>query len=96
LQNHIPGPLDRPFLSQGESLPQRGLPALERAEPFATWRMARVIFLREMARESLSAISQHKKVACHLGQGVGDSLPSGSGNLNIHLGRQRLPFAHPL
>jgi hypothetical protein len=28
--------------------------------------------------------------------GVADSLPSGSGNLEVQVGRQRLPFAHPL
>ena len=29
------------------------------------------------------------------GNGVADSLPSGSGNLDVQLGRQRLPFANP-
>ena len=28
--------------------------------------------------------------------GVADSLPSGSGNLDVQLGRHWLPFAHPL
>src|SRR5450759_1466296 len=29
------------------------------------------------------------------GNGVADSLPLGSGNLDVQLGRQRLPLAHP-
>jgi hypothetical protein len=28
--------------------------------------------------------------------GVADSLPSGTGNLDVHLGRQRLPPDYPL
>ncbi len=28
--------------------------------------------------------------------GVADSLPSGSGSLDVQQGRQRLPLAHPL
>ena len=30
------------------------------------------------------------------GNGVADSLPSGSGNLDVQLGRQQLPIAHSL
>jgi len=30
------------------------------------------------------------------GNGVADSLPSGSGNLDVHPGRQGLPLTHPL
>jgi hypothetical protein len=33
---------------------------------------------------------------CWHGNGVADSLPSGSGNLDVQLGRVRLPLAHPL
>jgi hypothetical protein len=42
------------------------------------------------------AISRYKKVACQRGNGITDSLPSGSGNLYVQPGRQRMPFAHPL
>jgi hypothetical protein len=39
---------------------------------------------------------RHKWTQSQHGNGVDDSLPSGSGNLDVTLGRQRLPFAHPL
>jgi|SRR5580700_9828563 hypothetical protein len=38
----------------------------------------------------------HKWTLSQHGNGVADSLPSGSGNLDLQLWRQRLPFAHPL
>ena len=53
--------------------------------PYAKWRAA-----------TWYAISRSKKVARQRGNGIADSLPSGSGNLNIHLGRQRLRFEHAL
>jgi hypothetical protein len=38
----------------------------------------------------------HKWTHSHHGNGVADSLPSGSGNLDVQLGRQRLPLAYLL
>jgi hypothetical protein len=42
------------------------------------------------------ALSRNKKVARQHGNAVADSLPSGSGDLDVHLGRQRLPLAYLL
>jgi hypothetical protein len=42
------------------------------------------------------AISQYKKVARQRGNGIAESLHLGSGNLDVQLGRQRLPLSHPL
>jgi hypothetical protein len=39
---------------------------------------------------------RYKKVACQRGNRLADLLPSESGNLNVHLGRQWLPFAYAL
>ena len=39
---------------------------------------------------------KHKKLARQRGNGIADSVPSGSGNLKTHIRKQRLPFAHPL
>src|SRR5271167_4300561 len=41
-------------------------------------------------------ISPSKKVSHQHGNGIDDSPPSGSGNLDVVLGRQWLPLAHPL
>jgi hypothetical protein len=43
-----------------------------------------------------SATSCTPTVAGQHGNGVADSLPSGSGNLDVQLGRRRLPVANPL
>ena len=59
-------------------------------------------FIIEFQRRLVDFFRQHEpppRVAKGVGQhgnGVADSLPSGSGNLDVHLGRQRLPLAHPL
>jgi hypothetical protein len=36
-----------------------------------------------------------KSTHCQHGNGVADPLPLGSGNLDVHMGRQRLPLANP-
>jgi len=51
--------------------------------------------LVDSLRQNESPLYVAKVVDQH-GNGVADSLPLGSGNLDVHLGRQRLPFAHPL
>jgi hypothetical protein len=45
---------------------------------------------------STSGRPQLAKVAGQRRNGVADSLPLGSGNLDLRLGPQRLPLAHPL
>jgi hypothetical protein len=94
LQNFILGLSTRPSMPVVASLPRRA--PLEHTGLFAWWHITRVNLLREMAGDRSARASRSKKVARQHGNGVADSLPSGSGNLDVQLGRHRLPFPYPL
>jgi len=77
-------------------VPQRVPLGLVDAAPLAWRHLARVNPLREIGGESLARNISNKDVARQNGNGVIDSLPLESGNLDVQLGRQRLTLAHPL
>ena len=52
-----------------------------------TWRASIPFAIRQGS--ALCALYQYKKVARQRGNGIADSMPAGSGNLDVQLGRQR-------
>jgi hypothetical protein len=56
---------------------------------------ARQFPMRNGRGRAWCAVPRSKKVARQRGKGIPDSLSSGSGNLDVQLRRQRLPFADP-
>ena len=75
-------------LSVCASLPQRAPPAVEHTGLFEWWHLARVNLLGDRAGDCLVRHISIKG-ARHRGNGIADSRPSGSGNLDVQLGQQQ-------